>query len=135
MSGAPHVGWGVRFVAYAVAAAVSTLAVATISEDRLLRFANVPSAAAFALLLGFALFAISAALQRLPALAGCGSYAVAGLVVALLVYALSGMAAPGMRVTFAGSLVGAALAMAAGGAVYTLLDERPARGERQQSDA
>ncbi len=135
MSGAPRVGWGIRFAAYAIAAAVSALAVATISEERLLRFANVPAAAAFALLLGLALFAIAAVLHRAPALAGCGTYAVAGLVVALLVYSLSGMAAPGMRVTFAGSLVGALLAMAAGGAVYTLLDEGPAGGEGRGTDA
>lgn len=134
MSGVPDVGWVVRFVAYAVAAAVSALTVATVSQDRLLGFANVPSAAGFALLLGSALFAISAAMRRLPTIAGCGSYAVAGLVVAMLVYSLSGVAAPGMRVTFAGSLVGAALAMAAGGAVYSLLDEPSKPQGRQEVD-
>ncbi len=134
MSGAPEVGWVVRYVAYAVAAAVSALLVATISQDRLLRFANVPAAAGFALLLGLALFAVALALRRFPALAGCGSYAVAGLVVAMLVYSLSGLAAPGMRVTFAGSLVGALLAMAAGGAVYSLLDEPPGNQARSGSD-
>lgn len=117
------IGQPVRIAAYAVAVAASALMTATVSSERLVAFASVPSALGFGLLLGVALAGVALGVVRIAAPAGCGTFAIAALAVAVLAYVLVGVVEAGTRVTFAGALVGGVLAMLAAGAVFTLFDE------------
>jgi hypothetical protein len=115
----------VRLPLYAVAAAASVLLVVTVFRQRLVAFESATAMLGFGLLLGVLLGAIAPALHRLSVQAGCGMFAVASLALAVVVYALLGSVLPGMAVTFAGSLLGGAVATCACGVVFSLLDERP----------
>ena len=117
-----------RTVAYLIGAAVSALLVATLSSERLVGYASVPSVALFALALGLACSAIAPLMARLVAPVGCLPFAGVAFAVCALLFWLFGAVSPGMAVTPLGAVVGAAIATIAAGAVFTVLDEAPADG-------
>jgi len=116
----------IRTTAYLLGAAVSALLVATLSSQRLVGYASVPAVAVFALALGLACSAIAPLMARLVSPVGCLPFAGASFVVCAALFWLFGAVSPGVVVTPLGAVVGAAIATAAAGAVFTVLDERPA---------
>jgi putative membrane protein len=116
--------FGVRLLAYVLAAAVGALLVGSISAQRLVAYESRAAIFLFALLLGLINATIKPVLQLLTLPLTCLTF---GLFALLLNAALFGLAAwltPGMQVSFWGAILGAIVASIASGAIYSLLDER-----------
>ncbi|MCC6313064.1 MAG: phage holin family protein [Thermomicrobiales bacterium] len=117
-----------RAVAYIVAATIAALLVATISQERLLSYDSVLAVAAFALVLGAANAALAPLLGRFVTALGCLPFALGALLVNVALFVAATELSAGVRVTAAGVLVGATIATAASGAVFSAIDERPIGG-------
>ena len=116
--------FGVRLLAYVLAAAVGALLVGSISAQRLVAYESRAAIFLFALLLGLINATIKPVLQLLTLPLTCLTF---GLFALLLNAALFGLAAwltPGMQVSFWGAILGAIVASIASCAIYSLLDER-----------
>ena len=117
-----------RLISYVLAAVVAALLVTTISAEWLVSYQSIPSVVLFALLLGLLDAAVAPTLARLPAVAGCWPFAFITFGLNVVLFWLAGSIVPGMTVSLAGAVVGAAIATAAAAAMFTLLDERFANG-------
>jgi putative membrane protein len=115
--------FGLRVLAYVLAAAVAALTIGSISAQRLIAYESQAAIFIFAILLGLMNATIKPVLQLVALPLTCLTF---GLFALLLNAALFGLAAaltPGMRVSFWGAIIGAIITSLASGIIYSWLDE------------
>ncbi len=114
-----------RLALHIAAASIVLLAMAAISPARLLDFDRFLPFAITALISGALISEVTPILRRISKATGCLTNALVTMLTSAGVLWLLGTVLPGMRITTAGVVIGAALMMLAAGVLFTLFDETP----------
>ncbi|MDP9364570.1 MAG: phage holin family protein [Chloroflexota bacterium] len=114
----------IRIVAYVLAAAAAALAVGSVSEQRLVAYESRTALFTFALILGLINAIIRPVLRVLTLPLTCLTFGLFALVLNAALFGLASWLTPGMTVTTWGAVLGAVVASIAGGAIFSVLDER-----------
>jgi len=114
----------IRLIAYVLAAAAAALAVGSISEQRLVAYESRTAVFVFALVLGLINATIRPVLRILTLPLTCLTFGLFALVLNAALFGLAAWLTPGMTVTTWGAVLGAIIASVAGGAIFSVLDER-----------
>lgn len=112
----------VRFIAYAVATVVATLALGTIS-DRLISFDRAETVLLFAVVLGVINATIKPLVQLLTLPISCLTFGLFAVVVNAGLFWLGAYITPNLEVSIWGALIGSILVSVASGIIFTVLDE------------
>lgn len=112
----------VRFIAYAVATVVATLALGTIS-DRLISFDRAETVLLFGVVLGFINAFIKPVVSMLSLPITCLTFGLFAIVINTVLYWLGAYITPDLEVTWWGALVGSVLVSIASGIIFTVIDE------------
>lgn len=112
----------VRFIAYAVATVVATLALGTIS-DRLISFDRAETVLLFGVVLGFINAFIKPVVSMLSLSITCLTFGLFAIVINTVLYWLGAYITPDLEVTWWGALVGSVLVSIASGIIFTVIDE------------
>ena len=112
-----------RFIAYAIGGAVAALLVATISQQRLVSYANVQTLAIFAIVIGLLNATIVPVLRFVSLPLTCLTFGLFALAINAAAFAIAAGIAGGMTVSFWGAVIGALVASVASGAIFSVLDE------------
>jgi putative membrane protein len=115
-----------RFVSYVIATIAAVLILATISK-RLLRFDEESTVLVFALILGAINAFLLPVLRLLTLPLTCLTFGLFALVLNAALFALAAWLTPGLTIGVWGAVLGAIIVSIASGAIYSLLDEEPAR--------
>jgi len=112
----------VRFIAYAVATVVATLALGTIS-DRLISFDRAETVLLFAVVLGFINAFIKPFVSLLSLPITCLTFGLFAIVINTVLYWLGAYITPDLEVSWWGALIGSLLVSVASGIIFTVIDE------------
>jgi putative membrane protein len=112
----------VRFIAYAVATVVATLALGTIS-DRLISFDRAETVLLFAVVLGFINAFIKPFVSLLSLPITCLTFGLFAIVINTVLYWLGAYITPNLEVSWWGALIGSLLVSVASGIIFTVIDE------------
>ena len=115
-----------RFVSYVIATIAAVLLLATISK-RLLRFDDAATVILFALILGAINAFLLPLLQLLTLPLTCLTFGLFAVVLNAALFALAAWLTPGLTISVWGALLGAVFVSIASGAIFSLLDEEPAK--------
>jgi len=113
-----------RLFGYVLASGVSAIAVAAISQERLVGYDSRASVVIFALLLGTINATIRPVLRLLTLPLTCLTFGAFALVLNAGLFGLAALLTPGMRVTGWGMAIGAIIASVTAGVIFSLVDER-----------
>lgn len=112
----------VRFIAYAVATVVATLALGTIS-DRLISFDRAETVLLFGVVLGFINAFIKPVVNLLSLPITCLTFGLFAIVINTVLYWLGAYITPDLEVSWWGALIGSILVSIASGIIFTVIDE------------
>lgn len=112
----------VRFIAYAVATVVATLALGTIS-DRLISFDRAETVLIFGVVLGFINAFIKPIVNLLSLPITCLTFGLFAIVINTVLYWLGAYITPDLEVSWWGAFIGSLLVSVASGIIFTVIDE------------
>ena len=112
----------VRFIAYAVATVIATLALGTIS-DRLISFDRAETVLLFGVVLGFINAFIKPVVNLLSLPITCLTFGLFAIVINTVLYWLGAYITPDLEVSWWGALIGSILVSIASGIIFTVIDE------------
>ena len=117
-------GWGVRLFGYVLASGVSVVAVASISEQRLVAYDSRVAVVLFAVLLGVLNATIRPVLRLLTLPLTCLTFGLFALVLNVLLFELADRLTDGIEISWWGAAIGSLVASIASGIIFSVLDEQ-----------
>jgi len=114
-----------RLIAYLIGSAFAVLILATVSK-RLIRYDDANSVMVFAIVVGVLNTFLLPAVRTLTLPLSCLTLGLFTVVLNALVFAIGALLSVGVTISLWGAILGAIMTSIASGAIYSVIDERPA---------